>query len=387
MAGRPSRQRFTRCLQLTALGAVLSASALASAQTEEARAIIEARGLSESAQALRDIPGWQPRKVVVRLPQHVADTQPEMKAGFVAAAGDSVTLVFDHSAGWVPDSGPVKGADALIGYCVPEVFRDAGESLFWLHSYSIGVDRCLEVDDAEFEGRVFSNSKRLSGPAMAEHSIAMLMALARGLPDYQRAQMDRRWDRDIPGRERFGELAGKTLLVVGLGGIGSEVAERAHGLGMRVIATRNSSREGPDYVDYVGLADELHKLAGEAHAIVNTLPLTDTTRDLLDAAFFAAARPGAIYINVGRGATTNTDALVAALNSGQVYAAGLDVTDPEPLPADHPLWSMPRVIITPHVAATGGDSFRRAAIIAQENLRRYVAGDRLLNPVDMKKGY
>ncbi len=384
-AGRPRKQR-PGSHAISLLLAWLSLAFGAQADGTDIGAIIAARGLSESPLPMREIQGWKPRKIVVRVPPHVAATLPDFEAGFLAAAGD-VPLVFDHSGGWAPDAPLLQGADAVIGFCTPGVFSAAGDSLLWVHSYSIGVDRCLTVDPTEFEGRVFSNSKRLSGPAIAEHAIAMLMSLARGLPDYHRAQAEEKWDWSISARERFGELAGKTLLVAGLGGIGSEVAQRAHGLGMRVIATRNSSRAGPDFVTYVGLADELPALAAQADVIVNALPLTDDTRGLFDAKLFSATKPGAIYINVGRGATTSTDDLLAALASGQLYAAGLDVTEPEPLPEEHPLWSTPRVIITPHVAATGGDSFRRAALIAQENLRRYVAGEALLNPVDMQKGY
>lgn len=175
--------------------------------------------------------------------------------------------------------------------------------------------------------------------------------------------------------------------MAGLGGIGTEVARRAHGLGMRVTATRNSSREGPDFVSYVGLADELGKLAGEADVVVNALPLTGQTTGLFDAELFAQIKPGAIYINVGRGKTTDSAALVAALESGHLYGAGLDVTEPEPLPEDSPLWLLPNVIITPHVAAAGGDSLQRTALIATENLRRYVSGEPLLNLVDMEAGY
>ena len=113
----------------------------------------------------------------------------------------------------------------------------------------------------------------------------MMLSLARGLPAYQRAQGANRWDRKLAGQVRFGDLNRKTLLVVGLGGIGTQVAQRAHGLGMRVIATRNSSRDGPDYVDYIGLADELHTLAAKADVIVNALPLTSATRGLLTRRF------------------------------------------------------------------------------------------------------
>jgi phosphoglycerate dehydrogenase-like enzyme len=182
-------------------------------------------------------------------------------------------------------------------------------------------------------------------------------------------------------------LEGKTVLVVGLGGIGVEVAKRAHALGMRVIATRASGRDGPPFVSYVGLPGELLKLAAEADFVVNTAPLTPATQGLFDAKFFAAARQGAFFVNVGRGQSVVQSDLVAALRSGRLAGAGLDVTDPEPLPADSPLWQMQNVILTPHVSAASdlGDDARLA--IAIENVRRYVAGGKMLSVVDVAKGY
>lgn len=350
-----------------------------------AQQIIKARDLDTADKALRQHEGWAPKKVVVAAPAAFADAVPQFEKRLREAAGD-VELVLDTSGGWDLNPALLEGADGVIGFCSQQVLETA-KDLFWLHSYPVGVDRCSRLDESLWQGRVFSNSQRLSGPTIAEHTIAMMMALARSLPAYHSAQREGDWNRGIAGQDRFGEVNGKTLLVVGLGGIGTEVAHRAHGLGMRVIATRNSSREGPDFVDYVGLADELGKLSAEADVIVNALPLTDSTRDLFDADFFAGAREGHIFLSVGRGGSTVTDDLVAALRSGQVYGAGLDVTDPEPLPEGHPLWQMDRVIITPHVAASGGDARRRSAIIAIENLRRYVAGEALLNPVDMARGY
>jgi phosphoglycerate dehydrogenase-like enzyme len=174
---------------------------------------------------------------------------------------------------------------------------------------------------------------------------------------------------------------------VGLGGIGVEVARRAHAFGMRVVATRASGREGPAFVSYVGLPDELLKLAAEADFVVNTTPLTPATTGLFDAKFFAAVKPGAFFVNVGRGRSVVQPDLIAALKSGRLAGAGLDVTDPEPLPADDPLWKLPNVIITPHVSADSdlGDEVRFA--IGVENLRRYVAGERMLSVVDVAKGY
>ncbi len=182
-------------------------------------------------------------------------------------------------------------------------------------------------------------------------------------------------------------VSGKTMLVLGLGGIGRQVAKRAHDLGMRVMATRNSSRSGPDYVDYVGLSDEMTNLASKAHVVVNALPLTNSTRGIVNAGFFDAMPDSSYYISVGRGKTTNTDALMAALNSGKLSGAGLDVTDPEPLPDDHKLWTMPNVIITPHSASQSDLSERNTIILARENLRRYVHGEPLLNLVDLTRGY
>jgi phosphoglycerate dehydrogenase-like enzyme len=177
------------------------------------------------------------------------------------------------------------------------------------------------------------------------------------------------------------------MLVVGLGGIGTQVAKRAHGLGMRVIATRNSRREGPDYVEYVGLADELLELTRRAGVVVNAAPLTDSTRGLFDAKFFEAMQPTAIFISVGRGQSTVTADLIKALETGQIAGAALDVTDPEPLPAGHPLWTAPNLIITPHVAGRSREALGRVQALVAENLRRYAAGEPLLSVVNIERGY
>jgi len=227
----------------------------------------------------------------------------------------------------------------------------------------------------------------VAGPVMAEHVMALMLAYARGLHFYIPERMAGRWTRELPPPGRMLTLEGKTVLVVGLGGIGVEVAKRAHALGMRVVATRASGREGPPFVSYVGLPDELLKLAAEADFVVNTAPLTPATTGMFDAKFFAAVKPGAFFVNVGRGGSVVQKELVAALESGRLGGAGLDVTDPEPLPADSPLWKMQNVILTPHVSAQSdlGDEVRFA--IGVENLRRYVAGEKMLSVVDVAKGY
>ena len=177
------------------------------------------------------------------------------------------------------------------------------------------------------------------------------------------------------------------MLVVGLGGIGTEVARRAHALGMRVVATRASGRTGPDFVSYVGLPDELLKLARDTDFVVNCAPLTPQTTGIFNREFFDTLKPGAYFVSVGRGRSTVTADLVAALRSGHLAGAGLDVVDPEPLPAESPLWHLPNVIITPHVSADTPVSEEQRNFVMVENLRRYAAGEPMLSVVDLERGY
>lgn len=376
---------MNRLQQLLCASALLVLALPAIAQPPATRQLIDSLGLDAAEQPVEAQPRWNPTRVVVSLPAGMARDMPGYVQQLREAAG-ATELVLDES-GTLPAAELLAGADGYIGFCSRDLLARASPELLWVHSYTVGMDRCSGVDQKLLADRIFTNNKRLSGPTIAEHAIALLLGISRGLPAYTAAQAQREWRRELSAELHFGELSGKTMLVVGLGGIGTEIARRAHGLGMRVTATRNSSREGPDFVTYVGLSDELHKLAAEADVVVNSLPLTEQTTSLLDRDFFAAVKRGAIYINVGRGKTTATAELIAALESGQLYGAGLDVTDPEPLPKDSPLWQMPNVIITPHVSAAGGDSLQRTALIAVENLRRYVAGEALLNLVDMEAGY
>jgi phosphoglycerate dehydrogenase-like enzyme len=156
---------------------------------------------------------------------------------------------------------------------------------------------------------------------------------------------------------------------------------------MRVVATRASGRAGPDFVSYVGAPEELAKLAAEADVIVDALPLTPATRATFDARLFERVKRGALFVNVGRGGTVVTSALIDALRTGTLSGAALDVTDPEPLPADHPLWQAPNLIVTPHISSESDLGVTRVWDIVRENLRRYVAGSPMLSEVDVSRGY
>jgi len=341
-------------------------------------ALIQRLGLEESAAPVRDSPGWhRPQQVLVwnLAPQAV----PALQA---AAPGVKLLLAKDAQEAVVL----AKDADAVLGFCSADVLA-AGPRIRWVQSFSAGVERCVSIPALRERGILLTNMQRVAGPVMAEHVMAMMLAYARGLHFFIPERMATRWTRELPAPGRMMTLEGKTVLVVGLGGIGVEVAKRAHALGMRVIATRASGREGPPFVSYVGLPDELAKLGAEADFVVNTVPLTPATTRMFDAKFFAAVKPGAFFVNVGRGQSVVQDELIGALRSGRLGGAGLDVTDPEPLPADSPLWQMPNVILTPHVSAQSDvdDSIRMA--VAVENLRRYVAGEKMLSVVDVAKGY
>ncbi len=345
------------------------------AQTNIAE-LIQQTGIDAADVAMRELPGWRkPEKIVTRDIGITAGEFQELMPGVevIIARSDSQLLA------------NAKDADAIVGSCSERVVAAAGKAI-WVQIFSAGAERCLAVDKVANGSVVLTNMQKMSSPAIAEHLIAMTLSLARRIPLFAKTMHSGEWRRMDEITNSMQSIAGKTMLVVGLGGIGTEVARRAAALDMRVIGTRRSSREGPEFVDYVGLSDELLELAAEADFIANTLPLTAETTGLLDEKFFNAAKRGAILLNVGRGRTVVTDDLVAALESGQIGGAGLDVTDPEPLPADHPLWQMDNVLITPHVAGRGGDRVRHG-ILLKENLRRFAAGEALLNVVDPELGY
>ena len=338
--------------------------------------LIEDAGLREGATATRDFEGWRPaEKIVVRA---FADLATSLQAEFADVRFVAVTSPADAVL-------EVIGADALIGFCDGEII-DAADRLVWVQIFSAGAERCVAVDAVAKGEVLLTNMQKMSSPIIGEHAIAMMLSLTRGLTQQAKSMSSGDWNRSVGDELGMMSVDGKTLLVVGLGGIGNAAAKRAAALGMRVVATRNSSRSGPDYVDYVGLSDELFELAAQADVIINALPLTPQTEGLFDSTFFDTAKSGVIFVNVARGRSVVTDDLVDALKDGRVAAAGLDVTDPEPLPSEHPLWQMPNVIITPHIAWYGSN-FERERAIATENIRRYIQGDALLNVVDPTRGY
>jgi len=179
------------------------------------------------------------------------------------------------------------------------------------------------------------------------------------------------------------EFQDQTLFVVGLGSLGTEVARLAHALGFRVIATRNTSREGPSFVDYVGLSDEMYELAAQADVVYAAVPNTPDTQDMFNAQFFDAMKESAYFVSIVRLPAINWEDLKEALRSGSIAGFGTDDLPQD----DFELWDMPRVIMTPHVSDYSNRYRDNQFLLYRENLRRYVAGDPMINVVDLDRGY
>jgi len=340
--------------------------------------LISSLNLRESKELSSTFKNWRPIKKVVIWGD--SKTEARFKDAFPS-------IEFVHGNDIAKAKQALQGADAFIGYCIPQLFED-DLKIAWIHSMAVGVENCINSQSLQKLAPTLSNAQRLSGPGIAEHAIGLMFSLVRRLDQYGIAQQSQHWDRGLaPGDEKVWEIAGKTMLVVGLGGIGTETAKRAHGLGMKVIATRNSSRKGPEFVDYVGLSGELLTLAKQADIVVNTVPLTEKTTGLFGSRFFEAMKESAYFINIARGKSVVTEELLRALESGHLAGAGLDVTDPEPLPKEHPLWTQPRVIITPHVAYRSEQLRERNILLALENLKRFIAGEPIYSVVNIKRGY
>jgi len=341
--------------------------------------LIEDRRLREGASPTRDDGGWTPpTKVLWR------NRWPE-RLPLLGQVAPGVEIIPFDSAEEAMEF--VAEADAVIGTATPELLA-AGENLRWVQVGAAGVESYLEIPELGSGTVLLTNGQRLASEVIGEHAMALTRALARGLNRAVAAQTEGQWRRsEIGDNAPLTKLRGKTLLVVGLGGIGTEVARLADAAGMRVTAIRSSRRAGPPFVSKIGLTEDLPEYVHEADVVVNCLPMTPGTEDIFDAEIFAAMRETAFFVNVGRGGTVDTDALVAALSDGVIAGAGLDVTDPEPLPEGHPLWQAPNLIITPHFAAWSDAGRELQWLLFRENLRRFVAGEPLLSVVDPVRGY
>ncbi len=275
--------------------------------------------------------------------------------------------------------------EATITYGLPPVERLADmPGLRWVQLISAGVPPELCVA-ARQRGITVTNLAGLYGPSIAEHAFGLLILLTKNFHTAVRNQLREVWDRGVG--DRIGVLYGKTLAVVGLGDIGRNVARLGRAFGMRVIGCRRRPELPAPEADRVYPVTQLRDMLTEADFVVVAMPLIASTEGLLGPGEFAVMKRGAIYVNVSRGPVAREEALVEALRSGQLAAAGLDVFTTEPLPAGHPFWKMPQVVVIPHIAGEAINQSDRPAARFHRNLAAWQMKRPLEGLVDLEWGY
>jgi D-2-hydroxyacid dehydrogenase (NADP+) len=279
------------------------------------------------------------------------------------------------------------GADVLFATKIRAEEFVAAPSVRWMHSSAVGVGPLLPAAVVE-SGVLVTNSKGVHSEAIAEHALALLLALRRGLHTARDRQREAIWAQEELQARRVPVAEATEVLVVGLGSIGLRVAQMCAGLGMRVTGVRRDSvRPVPACVTRVWPPDGLRAALATADGVILAAPQTDDTRALLGPTEFAAMKPSAVLVNIARGRLVDDAALLSALSAGQIAGAGLDAFRQEPLPPDSPFWRLPNVLISPHTASFAGDYWAPVVDLFLENLRRFKAGAPLLNLVDKRLGY
>ena len=273
----------------------------------------------------------------------------------------------------------VDQAEIILGNLPPEMIKKA-KNLEWLQLNSAGYEAYAKE---EIMGdRILTSCSGAYGQAVSEHMFAMLLAMQKKLHLYRDDQKSHKW-----GDEgQVTSISDTTVMILGLGGIGKHFARLAHALGAYVIGIKRTYAPCPEYVDELHLQEDIKALLPKADAVVSFLPSSEETKGMFDKELFALMKPGSFFLNGGRGDTVSTEDLYQALKEGRLEGAALDVTDPEPLPPEHPLWDMPQVFITPHVS--GGYhlsiTLDNVVDICAENMRRYLSGKELRNLVKVE---
>lgn len=357
--------------------------------------LVEVFELREHDVPVRDLPGWsRPEKVVVVVPEEW-DRRDERMA-FLQPVAPGVELIPVRDRADAVERGVLADAQVVIGLgCAESTVAAIGPRTHWVQSGSVGVEGCFlsgtppgETNRILRERNIVVTSIRgMTARAIAQHSLTLMLSLIGGMDIHHDRQQDHVWGRTrtdvVKDKHLDREFQDQTLLVVGLGSIGTEVGRLAHALGMRVIATRNTSRSGPAFVDYVGLPEEMYALAGQADVVFAAVPNTPDTQGMFDARFFDAMKESAYFVSIVRLPVINWDDLKDALRSGRIAGFGADDLPQD----DFELWDLPRVIMTPHVSDYSNRYRDNQFLLYRENLRRYVNGDRMLNVVDLQRGY
>jgi phosphoglycerate dehydrogenase-like enzyme len=277
-------------------------------------------------------------------------------------------------------------ADAFIGTIKPEYVR-AGKKLKWTQIMSAGVETVLHRsggDELKNSDIILTNNQIVQGPEIADHALAMLLTLSRGIHTFIDHRATETWQpRPYPGIE----LNGRTAVVIGVGGIGSQIALRAWAFGMNVIGVDPEDMPMTPFVKRFVKPDQLDEVLPEADVVFISAPHTEKSHKMMGPRQFDLMKKDSYFIAVSRGGIYDLPSLVKSLDSKKLAGAGVDVTDPEPLPKGHPLWKFNNALITPHIAGRSDKDRARMVGTIKENIRRFVDGRPLLNVVDKQKGY
>jgi len=280
----------------------------------------------------------------------------------------------------------IGDADAFIGDITPAEVR-AGKRLQWVQVMSAGVEHVLFLsggNDLRNSNIVLTNNKIVQGPEIADHAMAMLLMLSRRLRKYVSDDERENWDESsFTGIE----LRGKTAVVIGVGGIGMQIATRAWAFGMNVIGVDPEDKPFTPFITKVVKPDHLDEVLPEADVVFISAPHTEQSHKMMGAREFELMKQKSYFVAVSRGGIYDMNGLVKALDSKRLAGAGVDVTDPEPLPKGHPLWKFNNVVITPHIAGRSDRDNERMVGTIKENVQRFVDGKPLVNVVDKQKGY
>ena len=281
----------------------------------------------------------------------------------------------------------IADADAFIGNITSAQVR-AGKNLKWVGVMSAGVEDVLYPKDGGSALRdsdiVLTNNQIVQGPEIADHAMAMLLMLSRDLETLYLNDQKQIWD---PKSFHGIELRGKTAVIIGVGGIGTQIAIRAHAFGMKIIGVDPEDKPFVPFIERMVKPDQLNDVIPEADVVFISVPDTPKSRKMMGPQQFELMKKGSYFIAVSRGAIYDMGALVKAMDEKKLAGTGVDVTDPEPLPPGHPLWNFPNAVITPHIAGRSDRDHARMLGTIQENLRRFVEDKPLINVVDKQKGY
>ncbi|MBI1798573.1 MAG: D-2-hydroxyacid dehydrogenase [Candidatus Eisenbacteria bacterium] len=302
--------------------------------------------------------------------------------------GDFPGVRFDSPATREEANAILAEADVVCGYAVTPANFALAKRLRWIHVAAAGVGGVLFPELIASEVAL-TNGRGLHAVAMAEHALAVMLSFVRKLHLARDAQHEKRWAQRalLEGPPEFGELAGGTLGLVGLGRAGSAIAVRARALELHVIALRRHPVDPPDPAHQQWGTERLGELCERADWLVLAAALTPVSRSLIGARELARMKRHAVLVNLGRGGLVDEPALIEALASGRIAGAALDVTEEEPLPAASPLWTLENVILTPHVSGLGPRYWERATDLFARNLRAFLKGEPLENVVDKRAGY